>query len=120
MIPSLRLLPILTVLAGLFVSCGSTEAEAQRSGKELYTRYGCSSCHGATGGGGPLGPPLRDSAKYWQQKSLTDFLVDPAEAYKQDERLAALNEAYRTDMRPFSELTRDQLSGIADFVLSLK
>ena len=120
-VAALRSLVLLAVLACSFASCGSTDSDGIRSGQDLYLRYGCSSCHGATGAGGTLGPPLRESTKYWKPEALTDFLVDPTEALANDERLAKLNQAFRaTNMRPFDELTREQLSQIADFVLSLK
>ncbi len=115
---SKRILGLSLGLTLLLTSCGHSSGD--RNGAELYTYIGCSSCHGATGTGGSLGPPLKGIGQYWDRESMTNFLVDPKETLASDPRLSKLDDAFKTDMRPFSELTRDQLERIADFVLSLE
>jgi len=102
----------------LLASCGGAGAGA--SGDRLYLTNGCSSCHGATGSGGALGPPLEDLARFWDRDSLSDFFKDPKAALASDARLAKVSEPFRAKMPAFPYLTDEQAGRIADFVLSLK
>ena len=90
------------------------------SGDRLYLTNGCSSCHGATGVGGVLGPSLKDASRFWDRDSLSAFFRDPKPALGSDERLSKVSEPFRAKMPAFPHLTDEQAGRIADFVLSLK
>jgi cytochrome c(L) len=42
----------------------SSDPAAIKEGRKLFMKYGCSACHGLSGGGGGMGPPLMDDV--WQ------------------------------------------------------
>ncbi|HKS83622.1 MAG TPA: c-type cytochrome [Candidatus Acidoferrales bacterium] len=74
----------------------------------------CTSCHGMTGAGGPLGPPLNKKTWIWSNgsyegilKTITDGVANPKK--------------YRAPMPPKggAQLTEGQVKGVAAYVWSL-
>ena len=109
-------------LAGLFaltlVACGGGfPGGGEAPGQRLYTTL-CSSCHGPTGAGGALAPPLEDLAAHWTREQLAEYVSNPRAWVERDERLQALKNRYSTEMPAVSASEQDRLL-LADRVLEL-
>lgn len=87
-------------------------------GKKVYRGQvggaSCTACHGMTGEGGPLGPPLNKKAWIWSNgsyqgilKTVTDGVANPKK--------------YRAPMPPKggAQLTEDQVKAVAAYVWSM-
>jgi mono/diheme cytochrome c family protein len=109
------------VLALALLSCGgssdSGSGGGEARGKRLYTTL-CISCHGPTGGGGALAPPLADLSSHWEREQLAEYLSDPRAWVEQDERLQGLKQRYSMEMPAVSAPEADRLL-LADHVLRL-
>jgi mono/diheme cytochrome c family protein len=107
------------VLALTLVSCGggADSGGGEARGKRLYTTL-CISCHGPTGGGGALAPPLADLSSHWQREQLAEYLANPRAWVEKDERLQGLKQRYSTEMPAASASAEDRLL-LADHVLRL-
>jgi cytochrome c553 len=106
------------VLALTLLSCGGgAEEGGEGRGKRLYTTL-CISCHGPTGGGGALAPPLEDLSSHWKREQLAEYLSNPREWVEKDERLQGLKQAYSMEMPATSAPEEDRLL-LADHVLML-
>lgn len=83
-------LPIFAVLALLLGGCttasyggnavavgaGATQGGDKKAGAELFSAY-CSSCHGAQGAGGGVGPSLRGESRRMNFETLASWIEDP-------------------------------------------
>lgn len=91
-------------------------------GADAYTIYdlqNCANCHGASGEGTGLGPPLRDLGRWWDRAGLVDFLADPDRWEETDERLGRLAEEYSGNMQTYENLSEAERGRLADWLLEL-
>lgn len=97
----------LMVAVSLFSGCGADP------GEKVYTSNGCPQCHGPDGSGTGKGPPLRDLLALWTEQSLQTYLRGPSAYIKQDTRLQALKEQYKTVMPQFAMTDADRQKLVA-------
>ena len=88
-------------------------------GPTIYDYQNCANCHGATGEGKRLGPPLRDLGRFWEAEGLAGFLGDPEEWVGRNERLAGLKRAYSGKMGRYDNLDLEQRRVLARWLLEL-
>lgn len=55
---------------------GATQGGDKKAGAKLFSAY-CSSCHGAQGAGGGIGPSLRDESRRMNFETLASWIQDP-------------------------------------------
>lgn len=116
--PSSTLLAASAALSVL--ACRSpTQPPPDASGRLVYELQLCANCHGESGEGKWLGPPLRELVLHWDANDLAEFFVDPPRRSAADERLRALAERYPRPMEPYAHLSREQRLRLADHVLGL-
>jgi len=74
----------------------------------------CSGCHGVSGGGSPLGPPLNRQKWLWSDGSFAGILKSIREGVPNPKQ-------YRSPMPPLggAQLTRDQINALTAYVWSL-
>lgn len=111
-----------TLLAGLLAlaACGDApDDKPPADGARLYVLANCTTCHGADGAGGMVGPPLRGLAQHWDRESLADYLADPRKRLESDARLKALSLNFSMHMPPATNFTPAQRLLIADHALAL-
>ena len=122
MTPMRRLagIAVLALLAGgAVLACSGGSADGgDRRGKKLYAAMGCLACHGATGAGGALAPPLEDLGQHWTRERIAVYLSDPSGWVEKDERLKALKQRYSLQMPALTIAEEDRLV-LADHVLEL-
>ncbi len=105
----------------LGVSC-SKRASVEgvvRTGPEIYKASGCKTCHGDMGQGNRTGPSLLELDKHFDGKSLTAFLLDPAASIAGNSRLEALDNEYRSTMKPVTYLNAEELEVFSKWLLAL-
>ena len=110
--------PLAGILALALLSCGGGSDGGERPrGERLYATL-CVSCHGTTGAGGALAPPLEDLDAHWTRAQLAEYLSNPRAWVERDERLQALKARYSLEMPAVSSPEQDRLL-LADHVLAL-
>ena len=88
-------------------------------GPTIYEYQGCYVCHGDDGGGKSLGPALRGLSANWTREELVHFFVDPDAACEADARLAELRGRYPAAMAKYDNLTEEQRTRLAEWLLTL-
>jgi mono/diheme cytochrome c family protein len=117
-----RMQRIALVLVSLLAACsGGAEGPAANhpEGEKLYRAMACMQCHGATGNGGSLAPPLASLADNWDRDALAEYLLDPLTVVERTPRLKALKNRYGTQMPAITALTDEQRLTLADYALAL-
>lgn len=79
---------------------------------------GCLQCHGASGAGGSMAPPLTELEQHWDRAGLAAYLENPRAHIEKDARLAALKQRYGTEMPALTLPVADRLA-VADYLLAL-
>ena len=123
------LIPLTVLLASVTViyyysgrpSVSETEIVNETpSGKKIYEAWGCGTCHGNNGAGGPRGPLLKGLSEYWQPQTLTEYLKNPTSYRSRDERLGKLAKRYfPLSMPAFEDLDLASNTALANYLLSL-
>lgn len=90
---------------------------ADAAGGQIYEFQNCQNCHGRNGEGTALGPPLAKLSSHWTRAALTQYLADPEAAARTDERLGALANAYSGRMTRYDNLSEEQRSVLAGWLL---
>ena len=89
------------------------------NGRMLFVEK-CALCHGEDGRGNMMGPDLSPGIEHWTEEALIAYIPD-AEAYAAESpRLLELREKHSPHMTKFPDLTPDQLTALARFVLTIK
>jgi mono/diheme cytochrome c family protein len=118
-------LAALLLLAAASACGGSDDTDAPslppaERAQKLFGEH-CAVCHGRTGEGTPLAPPLRGKQAHWQRESLLAYLQDPVAYAKQDERLKEQGKRYSQPMPTYGKILKpEQLGLLADHVLGLR
>lgn len=87
--------------------------------KRIYEAWGCGTCHGAYGAGGPLGPALTNLAARWSRERLIHYLKDPAGFRATERRLQELSKRYApVSMPAFTDLDSAATGALADYLLN--
>lgn len=89
------------------------------AGRTIYELQLCANCHGETGGGRSLGPPLRDLGRFWEAERLAEFLGDPRRFEAGDARLRELAEGHSGTMDPYDNLSLEERLRLARYLLEL-
>lgn len=87
--------------------------------KTLMTRTGCVQCHGIDFDGTAMAPGLKKAKDHWTKEELIKYIKDPS-AFADDERLQVYKQNFRTVMPSYDNFSDEQLSDIADFILSMQ
>lgn len=97
----------LLVMIG-FASCAKQEQATIEHGRQIVHGSLCIHCHGPQLNGTPQGPGLNDLAEHWTETSLVRYLENPADYIKNEPRLQALTNQFKTVMPHFvmDETTR--------------
>ena len=95
----------------------STEQVADA--QTLMNRVGCTQCHGMDFNGTAMAPGLKKAKDHWTKEELIKYIKDPS-VFADDERLKTYKENFRTVMPSYQDFTDEQLSDIADFILTIK
>jgi mono/diheme cytochrome c family protein len=88
------------------------------SGDVIYALQNCANCHGETREGTRLGPALLPLSPSWTRERLAEYLADPRALVASDERLAALDRQFSTDMGPYANLSQDERLVLAGWLLA--
>jgi cytochrome c553 len=110
------------LLAGAAAVAGCGEApgsQSQPDGARLFVLANCTTCHGADGAGGVLGPPLRNLDAHWTRESLAAYLADPKAVIDSDPRMKSLSLNFNMRMPPVTNFTAEQRLLLADHALEL-
>lgn len=110
------------ILAGTaaIAGCGDAPGGGEApSGARLFVLANCTTCHGADGAGGVLGPPLRGLEPNWTRESLAAYLADPKAGLDSNPRLKTLSLNFTMHMPPVTNFTPEQRLLIADHALAL-
>ena len=110
-------LALAAALAACSPAASPNEPGSQR-GSELYATMGCLACHGASGAGGSMAPPLTELEQHWDRAGLAAYLENPRAHIEKDARLAALKQRYGTEMPALTLPEADRLA-VADYLLAL-
>jgi len=106
-------------LAGAATACAGG-GSGPMTGAELYRARACHTCHGGSGEGRSIGPPLVGLAEHWTVEDLAAYLAEPRSFVERSERLQAVDEQYRTNMQSFRHLDLEERTLIARWVLGLE
>lgn len=91
----------------------------QINAEKLISQNRCLTCHGRDLGGSGMGPSLTNLSDNWEKDALINYLKDPS-SFLNTARMAVLKEKYGSDMPAVKNLSNDELSAIAEFLLKLK
>jgi len=89
------------------------------SGDVIYALQNCANCHGEQREGTRLGPALQSLSTDWTRARLAEYLADPRALVESDERLAALDREFSSDMGRYDNLSLDERLVLADWLLGL-
>jgi len=80
--------------------------------KQRFVDQGCARCHGSNLAGTRLGPPLMGLDSIWSEKTLIEYLNNPADYRARDARLQELGSAFSVHMpqTPMSDETRREIA----------
>jgi mono/diheme cytochrome c family protein len=90
----LRAWLVLGVLGLVSLGCETPPPD----GRAVFLTVGCARCHGNTGAGESLGPPLEDLSTKFTIKQMNAFLDNPIAYAEKDERLSKWRDEYFTPM----------------------
>jgi len=91
----------------------------QINAEKLISQNRCLTCHGRDLGGSGMGPSLTNLSDNWEKDALINYLKDPS-SFLNIARMAVLREKYGSDMPAVKNLSNDEISAIAEFLLKLK
>ena len=91
----------------------------QINAEKLISQNKCLTCHGRDLGGSGMGPSLTNLSDNWEKDALINYLKDPS-SFLNIARMAVLREKYGSDMPAVKNLSNDEISAIAEFLLKLK
>jgi cytochrome c551/c552 len=116
----MRLSLALLLAAAILSACDSEpkKPRSELSGAELFSESRCGSCHGGDRRGSWMGPPLEGLAAHWSTEDLARYLRDPLPVIEATPRLSKMRRKYPATMRPFGELTKDERTRIARWLLA--
>jgi mono/diheme cytochrome c family protein len=116
--------PAARVLSGALVLALALGCSLRRdpppgaTGAEIYVYQNCANCHGENGEGRSQGPALAGLASSWELDALVGFLADPDPFVERDPRLAALLEEHSGEMSSYANLTREERTVLAAWLLA--
>jgi len=110
---ALALALALLSLAGC--SSGTEEAGGGAAAAKLFRQQACGQCHGATGKGSSLGPPLSGLAGRWSVDELAAYLADPR-GYDGDNFVRSQGN-YPAPMSTYSHLSLEERRSLAGWLL---
>jgi cytochrome c2 len=84
-----------------FSSCSKQEQATIEHGREVVHASLCIHCHGPQLNGTPQGPGLNELAEHWTEDKLMRYLEKPASTIRNEPRLQALTNQYKTIMPHF-------------------
>ena len=88
--------------------------------KELVTKLGCITCHGADLQGTKMGPSLHGVSEYLGRDKLISYMRNPS-SFSDTERFQKLQEKFPGMIMPsFGHVDVKDLGKIADYLLKLK
>ncbi|MBI9072871.1 MAG: cytochrome c [Melioribacteraceae bacterium] len=79
----------------------------------------CFMCHTKSLAGSGAGPDIRTVSENWEKEDLVKYLKNPKD-FADDLRLAELRSKYRSPMTGVNNLTDEEITRIADYLLNLK
>jgi cytochrome c2 len=110
---------ILLVALPFVASCSREDGSRNAPrGEVVYSSVGCTMCHGGSGEGSALAPPLAGSKARWERAALLEYLKNPTEYAAKDPRLAEQKKKYSIPMPSYASQPPADLEALADFVLS--
>ena len=108
----------LSLVVSLASCSDSGEGGKPIDGATLFNRNGCIACHGMNRQGGGLGPVLKGLGQHWTTEQLVAYLEDPKGYAEGDERLKAQGAKYRSPMPPYANLSVDERTTLASWLLA--
>ncbi len=95
------------------LACGPPDPET------LYTDLGCPRCHGFHREGNRYGPTLQTLAEDWDSaESLVKYFHDPSAVVAGDQRLQVQDAEYELKMQPVTGRSDEDLTILADWLLT--
>lgn len=79
---------------------------------------GCVTCHGMDAHGTNMAPDLRGKAQHWTREKLVEYLKNPPEYIRKDDRLREQKKSYSLNMPLYGILRVEELQNLADHVLA--
>ncbi|HKC25599.1 MAG TPA: cytochrome c [Thermoanaerobaculia bacterium] len=107
------MIPLLLALA----ACGA--APSSTDGSALYASQGCTLCHGSDGAGTVFGPTLLGKKGFWTREKLVEYLKNPVAYGEKDKRLSDQARRFTLPMQRFDKLKPEELTALADHILSM-
>lgn len=114
--------PLLSSLLLVALACGCdsqpTKPRSELTGPELFSDARCGSCHGGDRSGSWMGPPLEGLGAHWDVEGLARYLRDPLPVIEATPRLSKMRRKFPSTMRSFNELTKEERTKIARWLLA--
>jgi mono/diheme cytochrome c family protein len=107
-------------MIALLLGLGACDSKpTTSSGAALYASKGCTLCHAEDGAGTTFGPSLQGKKQFWTREKLVEYLKNPLAYGEKDKRLSEQARKFTLPMARFDMLTPEELSALADHVLSM-
>jgi cytochrome c553 len=94
------------------------DPDAMARGAAVWEAEGCGLCHGDSGEGGEIAPPLRGLEANWTPEDLAAYLADPVVDPEENPRLAALAEQYEIEMPGVQSSGGSEVEDLVVFLMS--
>ena len=110
---------IVIILIIIFIVIRSTNLTGSNAAnpEDLYTSWGCATCHGSNLEGTEKGPELTGLSKYWSKEELVTYMRNTA-AFIDNKRMIKFQDQYKGYIMPsYDTLNVKELHVMADYLL---
>lgn len=85
--------------------------------EDLYTTWGCATCHGTNLEGTEKGPKLTGLSEYWSKEELVTYMKNTA-AYMDNKRMTQFQSQYKQYIMPsYDTLNVKELHVLVDYLI---